>query len=54
MFPPREIKDFLGRTIGFVCAECGELFQSMWGNKCNKCRREIEYHEARMRALRSK
>lgn len=42
-----------GREIvGFRCFECGGIFKSMWGEKCNKCRREEERHQEILKAIK--
>lgn len=34
------VKNGWGDVVGFRCWTCGEVFQSMWGETCNKCRQE--------------
>jgi uncharacterized OB-fold protein len=32
------VKDAYGEVIGFRCWTCGNVFESMWGETCNRCR----------------
>lgn len=34
------VKNYYGETVGFRCWTCGEVFPSMWGENCNKCRNQ--------------
>ena len=34
------------QIIGYRCWQCGEIFQSMWGETCNGCRKQNELLEA--------
>lgn len=34
------VKDGYGNVIGFRCWRCGDVFQSMWGETCNRCRHQ--------------
>lgn len=47
------VQDARGRTVGFRCFECGDVFQSMWGEVCNGCRRKEERHQELLAAIRS-
>jgi len=39
--------------IGFRCFTCGNIFQSMWGTKCNGCREADRKHNELIQALKS-
>ena len=39
------------RLVGFRCSECGEVFQSMWGDTCNSCRTAERRHREIVKAL---
>lgn len=40
------MRDDYGEIEGFRCWECGNIFQSMWGDTCNGCReKERRYRE---------
>ena len=39
------VKNGWGEIIGFRCWTCGGVFQSMWGETCNKCRKDSEENE---------
>ncbi len=43
------VKNGYGEVIGFKCWTCGDVFESMWGEKCNKCR-EAESENKKLRA----
>lgn len=47
------VKNGYGETVGFRCWTCGGVFQSMWGETCNKCRKD-ESENAKLRAELSK
>jgi DNA-directed RNA polymerase subunit N (RpoN/RPB10) len=36
------IKNGYGEIVGFRCWTCGDVFQSMWGETCNRCRKQEE------------
>ena len=35
-----------GNVIGYRCWQCGGIFQSMWGETCNGCRKQNELIDA--------
>lgn len=39
------VKDGYGNVIGFRCYRCGNVFQSMWGETCNRCRHNDSENE---------
>lgn len=43
------VKNGYGEVIGFRCWTCGGVFQSMWGETCNKCRNQ-ESENTKLRA----
>ncbi|KKN49566.1 hypothetical protein LCGC14_0641310 [marine sediment metagenome] len=49
-----DVKNWRGKTIGFRCRECGDIFQSMWETTCNKCRREEERHQEILKQTKNK
>ena len=38
------VRDSYGEIVGFRCWECGNVFQSMWGEICNGCREKERRH----------
>lgn len=39
------VKNGYGEIVGYRCWTCGNVFQSMWGETCNRCRKEEKQHE---------
>lgn len=51
------IRNWQGNTVGFKCSQCGGIYQSMWGDVCNGCRKSNENNEkliAEIRDLKNK
>jgi hypothetical protein len=46
------VKDGWGQTAGFRCFECGWVFQSMWGDICNGCRKKERRHQEMLDAIK--
>jgi DNA-directed RNA polymerase subunit N (RpoN/RPB10) len=34
------VKNGWGEVVGFRCWTCGDVFSSMWGETCNRCREQ--------------
>lgn len=47
------IRDSRGNILGFKCLTCYEVFDSMWGTTCNKCREEKRKHKEIVEAIKS-
>ena len=47
------VKDAHGNVIGYRCSVCGEIYTSMWGNVCNKCREERKFRQQLLEALKN-
>lgn len=48
------VKNGYGEVVGFRCWTCGDVFQSMWGETCNRCRKQSDENKklrAEVRAL---
>jgi hypothetical protein len=41
-----EVKDARGRSLGFRCFTCGNVYPSMWGEVCNLCQAAWRYKRA--------
>lgn len=39
------VKNGYGEIVGFLCWTCGNIFQSMWGEECNQCRKGKDENE---------
>ena len=39
---------------GFRCYECGKVYNSMWGDTCNKCRAEERRHQEVLASMAKK
>lgn len=37
---------------GFLCHECGHIFQMMWGDTCNGCRAIERRHQELLAAIK--
>ena len=46
-----EVKDWHGKIVGFICRECGGIFESMWGNTCNSCVEIERRHQEILQAI---
>ena len=46
-----------GKVIGYRCSQCGRICKSMWGTRCNTCRKsnkDIEEVKDELRRIREK
>ena len=46
------VRDWRGDVVGYRCRICGEVYGSMWGDICNKCREEERRHKELLGAIR--
>lgn len=53
MIEPMRITRF-GRTVGYICNECGEEKQSLFGGICKRCRAVERRHQEILSVLREK
>jgi len=42
-----------GKVAGFRCYQCGKIYQQMWANTCNGCRRKNEQHDELISEIKS-
>ena len=49
-----DVKNWQGKLVGFRCTNCGDIYDSGWGNTCNKCRTEERRHKELIEAMKSK
>lgn len=48
-----DIYDGWGDLVGSRCFTCYEVFPSMWGETCNRCRASEERHEELLAAIKA-
>lgn len=48
-----EIRDWQNKLVGFKCINCGIIYESGWGNNCNKCRNEERKHKEILQAIKT-
>lgn len=48
-----DVYDGRGNLLGFRCFTCYEVFPSMWGETCNRCRDVERRHEEMLAAIKA-
>lgn len=48
-----EVRNWRGEVVGFRCFECGNIYESGWGEKCNNCRTAERRHREIIEAIKS-
>ena len=46
------VHDNSGNIIGYKCTTCGEVFDSMLGDNCNRCWTEERRHQEILKAIK--